>query len=118
MVAAPRVSIAAPRSARAAYLARAYADLTADASRLAATVDLLRQMHPRERIADWQAMAAAGDFATLADSLMEQHYDQRYAKHRARMADPVAEVTAGRLDAADLPGLAAEIARVVLEMAR
>jgi tRNA 2-selenouridine synthase len=117
MVAAPRVAIAAPRAARAAYLARAYADLTADASRLAATVDLLRPMHPRERIEDWQALAGAGDFTALADSLMERHYDPRYDKHRARMAAPMAEVSAGRLDDTDLPGLAAEIARVVRALA-
>jgi tRNA 2-selenouridine synthase len=118
MVAAPRVTIAAPRSARAAYLTRAYADLTADTARLAATVDLLRPMHPRDRIADWQAMAAAGDFAALADSLMELHYDQRYAKHRARMPDPKAEVTAERLEVADLPDIAARVARAVQDVAR
>jgi tRNA 2-selenouridine synthase len=118
MVAAPRVAIAAPRAARAAYLTRAYADLTADAGRLAATVDFLRPMHPRELIDDWQALAGAGDFAALADSLMERHYDPRYDKHRARMESPMAEVTAGRLDAADLAGLAAEIAQVVRGLTR
>jgi tRNA 2-selenouridine synthase len=118
MVAAPRVAISVPRSARAAYLARAYADLTSDTARLAATVDLLRPMHPRDRIADWQAMAAAGDFAPLADSLMDRHYDPRYEKHRARMPAPVAEVAAQRLDPANLPPLAADIARVVPGLAR
>jgi tRNA 2-selenouridine synthase len=113
MVAAPRVAIAAPRPARAVYLARAYADLTADAARLAATVDLLRPMHPREVIDAWQVLAGARDFTSLADSLMEQHYDPRYDKHRARMAVPMAEVTAGRLDAADLPELAARTATAV-----
>ena len=117
MVAAPRVAIAAPRSARAAYLARAYADLTSDASRLAATVELLRPMHPRDRIEDWQALAGAGAFAELADSLMEQHYDPRYARHRARMAVPITEVKAERLDPADLPGLAAQVAEAVRRLA-
>jgi tRNA 2-selenouridine synthase len=117
MVAAPRVTIAAPRSARAAYLARAYADLTADAARLAATVDLLRPLHPREVIAEWQAMAAAGAFEALADSLMERHYDPRYGKHRARMAVPVAEVLAESLAPGDLPGLAARVARAVQGLA-
>jgi tRNA 2-selenouridine synthase len=113
MVSAPRVAIAAPRPARAMYLTRAYADLTADAGRLAATVDLLRPMHPRELIDDWQALAATGDFTTLADSLMERHYDPRYNKHRARMAEPLAQVDAPRLDAADLPGLAEKVAKAV-----
>lgn len=117
MIAAPRVAIAAPRSARAAYLARAYADLTGNAARLAATVDLLKPLHPREVIAEWQAMAVAGSFETLADSLMERHYDPRYGKHRARMAVPVAEVLAESLAPGDLPGLAARVARAVQGLA-
>ena len=44
---------------------------------------------------------------------MERHYDPRYNKHRARMANPLAEVDAPRLDASDLPGLAAKVAKAV-----
>jgi tRNA 2-selenouridine synthase len=117
MVAAPRVTIAAPRAARSAYLARAYADLTADPARLAATVDLLRPLHPREVIEGWQAQAAAGDFAGLADSLMERHYDPRYARHRARMPAPLAEVRAEGLAPADLPDLARRVAGAVGRLA-
>ena len=113
MVAAPRVAIAAPRAARADYLARAYADLTADPARVAATVDLLRPMHPRERIAEWQALANAGAFVDLADGLMQSHYDPRYEKHRARMAAPLVEVSADRLHGTDLPGLARRVAGAV-----
>ncbi|NHB76393.1 tRNA 2-selenouridine(34) synthase MnmH [Rhodobacter calidifons] len=118
MVAAPRVAIAAPRPVRAEYLARAYADLTRDAERLAATVALLRPLHPREVIADWLAMAAAGAHAALAESLMERHYDPRYGKHRARMAVPVAEVAADDLRPEALPGLAARVAEAVRGLTR
>ncbi|MGL4238325.1 tRNA 2-selenouridine(34) synthase MnmH [Tabrizicola sp.] len=113
MVAAPRVAIVAPRAARAAYLARAYADLTADAGRLAATVDLLKALHPREVIEEWQALAGAGEFQALAADLMERHYDPRYGKHRARMAVPVAEVTVERLWPEDLVGIAGRVAKAV-----
>jgi tRNA 2-selenouridine synthase len=113
MVAAPRVAIVAPRAARAAYLARAYADLTADQERLAATIALLRRLHPREMIDEWYAMGAARAYATLADSLMERHYDPRYGKHRARMAEPVAEVAVEGLAPDDLPGIAARVATAV-----
>ena len=116
MVAAPRVAIAAPRAARAVYLARAYRDLTADAARLQATVSLLQAAHPHEVIEAWQALAAAGDHAALADSLMEQHYDPRYGKHRARMAAPLAEITAENLAPADLTGLAARVAAAVQKL--
>lgn len=113
MVAAPRVSIAAPRAARAEYLARAYADLTCDADRLAATVGLLKPMHAAEVIEEWLGLAASGSFATLADSLMERHYDPRYGKHRARMAVPVAEVEAQDLRPEALPGIAEAVAEAV-----
>ncbi|MBA3908391.1 MAG: tRNA 2-selenouridine(34) synthase MnmH [Rhodobacter sp.] len=113
MVVAPRVAIAAPRAARAEYLARAYGDLTADAARLAATVELLRHMQPAEVIAEWQALAGAGEFVALADSLMERHYDPRYGKHRARMAVPLAEVAVADLSPGALPAIAAEVAKAV-----
>lgn len=110
MVAAPRVAIAAPRTARAEYLARAYSDLTADAGRLTAIVELMRPLHPQAVIDDWQALAAAGAHATLADSLMEQHYDPRYGKHRARMTGRVVEIKAETLATDALPALAARVA--------
>jgi tRNA 2-selenouridine synthase len=113
MVAAPRVAIAAPRAARADYLARAYADLSADPERLATTVDLLKPLHPREVIESWQGLAAGGAFAALADGLMELHYDPRYGKHRERMTPPVAEIAVDRLAPEDLPAIAARLAEAV-----
>ncbi len=118
MVAAPRVSIAAPRAVRAEYLARAYADLTADAGRLAATVSLLKPAHPSEVIDEWLGLAVAEEYAALADGLMERHYDPRYGKHRARMAVPTAEVAADSLAASDLPGLAERVAGAVKALGR
>jgi len=118
MVAAPRVAIAAPRPARAEYLARAYSDLTSDPERLAATVELLRPVHAQEVIAEWQALAAAGEHAALADSLMEQHYDPRYGKHRARMAGNVVEVEAETLAPDALPDLAARVAEAARKLGR
>ena len=113
MVAAPRVAIAARRADRALYLARAYADLTADADRLATTVGLLTSLHAAEVIEDWLGLAASGQFAALADGLMERHYDPRYDKHRARMAVPVAEVAAPDLRPEALRGIAAQVAEAV-----
>ncbi|MBL9048110.1 MAG: tRNA 2-selenouridine(34) synthase MnmH, partial [Tabrizicola sp.] len=118
MVVAPRVAIAAPRAARAEYLARAYADLTGDPDRLLQTVGLLRPVHPREMIENWQAMAGAGAFAALADSLMERHYDPRYGKHRERMAVPLAEIAAERLAPEDLLGIAERVAGVAKRLGK
>ena len=109
MVAAPRVSIVAPLTARAAYLARAYGDLSGDAVRLAGLIDLLRGAHSGEVIEGWHGLAVAGKFEALAAGLMEAHYDPRYAKHRARMERVGAEVVVDGLGVDDLPGIAARV---------
>jgi len=109
MVAAPRIEVAAPRAARAAYLTRAYGDLCADPERLVQVVGLLRPLHAAEVIEGWQALAQAGDFAALAEDLMARHYDPRYAKHRARMAHAATVVEAESLCPEALPAIAARI---------
>lgn len=108
MQAAPRIAVTAPPAARAAYLARAYADLTADGARLAAIIDSLRPLHAGEDIARWLAQAAAGEFAPLAEDLMARHYDPRYLRHRARGGAAKMELSAGTLDPGALDGLAAQ----------
>ena len=60
MIGAERVEVAAPVAARAEYLARAYADLTADAGVLAATLGTLRPMQGAERVAAWQGLGGCG----------------------------------------------------------
>ncbi len=115
MCAAPRLALDLPRAARAGYLARAYADITADGARLCAILQRLRPWHPAERIAGWLEMAGAGEFTALAEGLMEHHYDPRYESHRARMAAPVRRLAADSLAAEDLPALASRLAEAVME---
>jgi tRNA 2-selenouridine synthase len=114
MLGAPRVTIAAPLVARSAYLARAYADLSDDPARLAGLIDLLRPMHAAEVIESWQALATAGDFEALAADLMKAHYDPRYDKHRARMAQAGVEVAVSSLGQDDLAQVVARVAAAVL----
>lgn len=107
MAAADRVEIGAPLTARADYLARAYADLTADREALLDALGLLKRLQGAERVADWQAMAREGRFEILAAELCAQHYDPRYARSRARWErDPVARLEADRLDDAGIEELA------------
>jgi tRNA 2-selenouridine synthase len=117
MTAAPRVAIAADRAARGDYLQRAYADMVQDPIRLAGIIGQLRHSHAKEMIADWLDMVSAGRFHALADALMQQHYDPRYARHRARMAVPLVEVPAPSLRAESLPALAADVAAAVASLA-
>lgn len=89
MQAAPRLTVAAPVAARAAFLCRAYSDLTEDGTRLAARIEALRPYHAREVIEGWLAWAEAGEFEALARDLMVAHYDPRYEKSAA--ASPPAQ---------------------------
>ena len=113
MVVAPRVAVVAPLQARAAYLARAYGDLSGDVVRLAGLIDLLRPMHAVEVIDSWQALATAGEFEALAADLMQAHYDPRYDKHRARIDRAGAEVVVESLNVADLADVAKRVAAAV-----
>lgn len=115
MRAAPRIAIAAATSARAQYLTRAYADIIADGARLAEVIDKLRKAHPAEQILTWQSMALAGDFAPLAEGLMQLHYDPRYEKHRERMETGFAEIATPGLGPQDLQTLADKVAAAVLQ---
>ena len=112
MAAAPRLRIEVPLAARAAYLARAYADVTEDAARLERVIESLRPVHAREVVEGWLAQARTGDFAGLAGGLMQQHYDPRYEKHRARFGGG-AVVAAGSLEPAALADLADRVAAAI-----
>ncbi len=100
---APRLVIEAPVTERAAYLARAYDDVTGDPERLCDLLAKLRPYHGRERIRSWQAMARTGAHEPLAAELIEMHYDPRYAQSRARREGAVEEVL--RTDTLDEEGL-------------
>lgn len=113
MAQAPRVAIAADLDARAQYLVRAYGDMVADGARLVRVVEQLRPFHAAGQIEEWQAMAGTGAFVDLAAGLMQQHYDPRYAKHRARLAARFVEVETAGLGPDDLAGLADQVALAV-----
>ncbi|NUH66694.1 tRNA 2-selenouridine(34) synthase MnmH [Sulfitobacter sp. S0837] len=111
MLAAPRVEIAAPLAARADFLCRAYDDLTADVVLLEDRIDKLRPYHSTETIAAWQTQAQAGDWATLAEDLIGQHYDPRYAKAASRNPAPVERLVLDRLDDTTLAETAIALSR-------
>ncbi len=118
MCAAPRMALEAPVAERAAYLVRSYADVAAAPERLAAAIEALRPFHAAERIAHWQALAATGGFAVLAEDLMARHYDPRYRKHRARAVVPVTDIAVPSLTPAALPGLADRLAETLQSLSR
>ena len=108
--AAPRLRLEVPRVERARFTAATYAEITATPGEVDRIVASLAPAHPRERIALWREMAARGDWAPLAEGLMADHYDPRYAKHRARYREREAgTVPVERLDAAGIEAAAAAI---------
>lgn len=80
MLAAHRIEITAPLAARVAHLLHSYPDLTGDPARLDAVLARLLRYHGHDRIAHWRALAAAGAHARLAQELVTEHYDPRYAR--------------------------------------
>ena len=84
MLTAPRLELSASRPARVRYLLKAYADIIHDHDALERAVARLPVYPGRKRIAEWKTLAGAGDFETLADAMVERHYDPAYERSRRR----------------------------------
>ncbi len=114
MLAAPRIELVAPRPERARYLVEAYADIIADPAALLESFARLPTYPGRRRLAEWAALAQAGDFIAIAEALMELHYDPAYSRssrndRRARLATIGLET----LDQTALERAAHEVAALV-----
>jgi tRNA 2-selenouridine synthase len=107
---APRITIKAPRAARADHLVTAYPDMLHDPEKLARIIARLRPSHPSDRVDAWLDMAQTGDFAPLAEGLMLHHYDPRYGKHRARATHSETIIQTQSLAPDNLAQIAAQIA--------
>lgn len=80
----PVVEIAATPAARLAYLLRDYAWLGDDPQGLADKLGTLRELLPRDVLAQWQAWALEGALPPLFEALMARHYDPLYARSQGR----------------------------------
>ena len=80
MIKAPRITIKASMAARTEFLTRSYADLLEDRELLLKRVRSLGDFHSKDQIGDWESAIAEERFQELAHSLIEKHYDPRYAK--------------------------------------
>ncbi|MDQ0462341.1 tRNA 2-selenouridine synthase [Caulobacter ginsengisoli] len=113
MRAAPVIELQVPRAARVDYLLRAYRDIVENPATLEAAIARL-PVHPgRKQIAGWRELAEAGDFAALADGLIEHHYDPAYGRMRKKSEQAVIGVVeAAALDDAGQDAAAEQIARL------
>ncbi|WP_270729073.1 tRNA 2-selenouridine(34) synthase MnmH [Shimia sp. Alg240-R146] len=110
MIAAPNLRVTAPLAARTSHLLTAYPDMIADSDRLTDILGQLTRYHGHEQVETWNALALAGDYETLAQQLIETHYDPRYSRiSRAHAPD------AQPLDLPDLSEdtLAATAAKII-----
>ncbi len=114
MSAARRISLNAPPTERARYLARHYADVVADRAAFDATLARL-PVHPgRKALADWRALADAGDLEALAADLIEIHYDPAYDRSsRKSGVAPLATVPMAGLQSEHQDAAAVQIAALL-----
>ena len=77
---APRIRLLAPVAQRARYQAQAYRDLSETPETLTELLSKLLPYVGRARLEEWDDLIAERQFTPLAQSLIEHHYDARYAK--------------------------------------
>lgn len=80
MRASPCVAMQVAREDRVKLLIEDYQHFACNAPALNAQLEYLVQLHGRERIERWQAMASAGEMPALVDELLADHYDPAYLK--------------------------------------
>ena len=114
MKSAKRLRIAAPVAARVAFLTRAYQDVTSDTATLRDRLDRLRRLQGHEKVDHWNTLAEAGDYSTLAEELIRDHYDPRYRKVRERItAEPEIVLETKTLEEDDLEVLADRLQDII-----
>ena len=84
MRASPCVRLEAGTDVRVALLLEEYAHFVAAPRDLAERLELLRDLHGAERIGDWQAKLARGEWQPLVRDLLDSHYDPAYRKSLSR----------------------------------
>ena len=95
------VLLQADTPTRVALLMDEYRHFFTDVAKLGALLDCLVALHSRERIGEWKALAAAGDWNALVARLLEEHYDPAYRRSAAHNFPRLAEAQVLPLESAD-----------------
>ena len=118
MEAAPRITLSAPADARARYSVAAYREITEDPAALDEILARVPDRPGAKRLAEWRALAAAGDFEALAAALIELHYDPAYRRSgKMDRRAPLATIEMADVTAADLASAADRIAALLVDAA-
>jgi tRNA 2-selenouridine synthase len=86
---------------RVTLLLDEYRHFLADHAALEAQLDCLTALHGRGRIAEWKALAAAGNWREFVARLLAEHYDPAYERSAPRNFPRLAEAPSVRIDGAD-----------------
>jgi len=106
------ISLQTGSATRVALLMDEYRHFFTDVAKLGALLDCLVGMHSRERIGEWKALAAAGEWPVLVARLLEEHYDPAYRRSAAHNFPRLAEARSlpiGSADAAAFDAAAREL---------
>jgi tRNA 2-selenouridine synthase len=86
---------------RVALLMEEYAHFFSNPAALGAQLDCLAELHGRERIEEWKALAARGEWQVLVARLLEEHYDPAYRRSAGRNFARLTEAPVLRVAASD-----------------
>ena len=86
---------------RVALLLEEYRHFFTDPAVLDAQLDCLVGLHGREKVGEWKALAAAGEWPSLVARLLEDHYDAAYRRSAAQNFPRLAEARSLRIASAD-----------------
>lgn len=92
---------------RIALLKDEYTHFLADPARLNRQLDLLIDLRGRARIEHWKALALAGDWDTLVEQLLTEHYDPAYHRSLGSNYPQAEQGPLLRLTAAEAPAMQA-----------
>jgi tRNA 2-selenouridine synthase len=90
-----------PQEQRVQLLMQDYIHFVDQPELLNAQLECLLQLHGREKISRWQAMASSGQMPALVDQLLTDHYDPAYLRSIYRNFKQFAQA-----EMADLPDIA------------
>jgi tRNA 2-selenouridine synthase len=76
----PCIKIEASIEARVEFLISDYDYFVQDPQHLISTIDYLKDLHSKETLERWKALAQDGQWTTLVTELLEQHYDALYRR--------------------------------------
>jgi tRNA 2-selenouridine synthase len=95
------VRVEAGVDTRVALLLDEYRHFLADRASLGAQLDCLVALHGRERIDEWKALAAGGEWPEFVRRLLVEHYDPAYKRSATRNFPRLAEARVLRLESPD-----------------